>query len=211
MADLSAKVVNDEAAQRRAAALDAREAALAAAEAKHAALVESVQQSDAIVRLSIGGVPFTTSAQTLTKCPDTFFSVLLSGRHASRTDANGALFIDRSVDAFPALLAWLRSGELPSSLEDKLSLLTEAEYYSVAPLVSTLDDLVDGRGRISQLLAAALQGTGQAEEVAARSFYNGAKGVPLLCSVLGRRSRALRTRASSDARARLRRSALVLL
>lgn len=38
---------------------------------------------------------FATSPTTLVSCGETFFSSLLSGRHESEKDENGAYFIDR--------------------------------------------------------------------------------------------------------------------
>ena len=67
-----------------------------------------------IVKLNVGGVSclrfgsvaesflccmlqetFATSPTTLVSCGETFFSSLLSGRHESEKDENGAYFIDR--------------------------------------------------------------------------------------------------------------------
>uniref|UniRef100_A0A3B4YZJ7 Potassium channel tetramerisation-type BTB domain-containing protein n=1 Tax=Stegastes partitus TaxID=144197 RepID=A0A3B4YZJ7_9TELE len=55
---------------------------------------------------------FSTSRQTLTWVPDSFFSSLLSGRISTLKDETGAIFIDRDPSLFATILNFLRTKEL---------------------------------------------------------------------------------------------------
>lgn len=81
---------------------------------------------------------FSTSKQTLTWIPDTFFTALLSGRISSLRDEKGAIFIDRDPDAFSIILNYLRTREIDLKNIDLRTLRHEAEYYGIAPLVRRL-------------------------------------------------------------------------
>jgi hypothetical protein len=97
----------------REAACAAKEAELAAALARQAAIGESVKRGgDEAVSLSIGGTLFTVTRGALTSIDDSFFTVLLSGRFTTRITPEGAFFVDRDPAHFPALLAYLRCGEI---------------------------------------------------------------------------------------------------
>ena len=118
-----------------------------------------------IVHLNVGGQRFSTSRQTLTAIPDTFFTALLSGRIASQRDGlhggytnegngadNGAIFIDRDPDLFRPILNFLRNRSLSLATpafpieNDETSmraLLHEAEYYGISPLVKQLSLCLD--------------------------------------------------------------------
>uniref|UniRef100_A0A8C1SGE0 SH3KBP1 binding protein 1 n=1 Tax=Cyprinus carpio TaxID=7962 RepID=A0A8C1SGE0_CYPCA len=81
---------------------------------------------------------FSTSRQTLTWVPDSFFSSLLSGRISTLKDETGAIFIDRDPSLFAPILNFLRTKELhPRSIEVHL-LMHEAEFYGITPLVRKL-------------------------------------------------------------------------
>uniref|UniRef100_A0A8C6YMI9 Potassium channel tetramerisation-type BTB domain-containing protein n=1 Tax=Nothoprocta perdicaria TaxID=30464 RepID=A0A8C6YMI9_NOTPE len=71
------------------------------------------------VPLGPPGVPlapmFSTSRQTLTWIPDSFFSSLLSGRISTLKDETGAIFIDRDPTVFAPILNFLRTKELDAS------------------------------------------------------------------------------------------------
>ncbi|XP_046892442.1 SH3KBP1-binding protein 1 isoform X1 [Hypomesus transpacificus] len=91
-----------------------------------------------IIHLNVGGKRFSTSRQTLTWVPDSFFSSLLSGRISSLRDETGAIFIDRDPSLFAPILNFLRTKELhPRSINVHL-LMHEAEFYGIAPLVRKL-------------------------------------------------------------------------
>ncbi|XP_037909569.1 BTB/POZ domain-containing protein KCTD3 isoform X2 [Hermetia illucens] len=91
-----------------------------------------------IVNLNVGGKRFSTSRQTLTWIPDTFFTALLSGRISSLRDENGAIFIDRDPDYFAIILNYLRTKDIDISKCDVRALRHEAEYYSISPLIKRL-------------------------------------------------------------------------
>lgn len=82
---------------------------------------------------------FSTSRQTLTWIPDTFFTSLLSGRISSLRDEKGAIFIDRDPTIFSSILNYLRTREISLKNIDLRTLKHEAEYYGIAPLVKRLN------------------------------------------------------------------------
>ncbi|KAG5269614.1 hypothetical protein AALO_G00204020 [Alosa alosa] len=91
-----------------------------------------------IIHLNVGGKRFSTSKQTLTWVPDSFFSSLLSGRISTLKDETGAIFIDRDPSLFAPILNFLRTKELhPRSVNVHL-LMHEAEFYGITPLVRKL-------------------------------------------------------------------------
>ena len=118
-----------------------------------------------IIHLNVGGQRFSTSRQTLTAIPDTFFTALLSGRIASQRDGltgsgisegmgsdNGAIFIDRDPDLFRPILNFLRNRNLSlaspafpigNDESNMRALLHEAEYYGISPLVKQLSLCLD--------------------------------------------------------------------
>lgn len=81
---------------------------------------------------------FSTSRQTLTCIPDTFFTALLSGRISSLRDDNGAIFIDRDPTLFGIILNYLRTRDIDIKQCDLRILRHEAEYYNISPLVKRL-------------------------------------------------------------------------
>ncbi|RVE65328.1 hypothetical protein OJAV_G00135110 [Oryzias javanicus] len=95
-------------------------------------------RSGEIIHLNVGGKRFSTSRQTLTWVPDSFFSSLLSGRISTLKDETGAIFIDRDPSLFAPILNFLRTKELyPRSINVHL-LVHEAEFYGITPLVRKL-------------------------------------------------------------------------
>lgn len=79
---------------------------------------------------------FSTSRQTLTWIPDTFFTALLSGRISSLRDDTGAIFIDRDPHLFSVILNYLRTRDIDLKQIDIRVLRHEAEYYNISPLIS---------------------------------------------------------------------------
>jgi hypothetical protein len=99
----------------------------------------SAASSGEIVCLNVGGQRISTTRQTLTSIPDTFFTALLSGRIPSLKDSNGAIFIDRDPKIFNLILSYMRTRLLPSFDDrDFDSFRHEAEFYSISPLVQML-------------------------------------------------------------------------
>ncbi|TWW77741.1 SH3KBP1-binding protein 1 [Takifugu flavidus] len=98
----------------------------------------STARNGDIIHLNVGGKRFSTSRQTLTWVPDSFFCSLLSGRISTLKDETGAIFIDRDPSLFATILNFLRTKELhPRSINVHL-LMHEAEFYGIAPLVRKL-------------------------------------------------------------------------
>ena len=91
-----------------------------------------------IIELNVGGRRFTTSKETLTWIPDSFFCSLLSGRISSKKDKNGAIFIDRDPDLFSIILNFLRTKELYCDKVNLKALKHEVEYFGITPLISRL-------------------------------------------------------------------------
>ncbi|XP_016300410.1 SH3KBP1-binding protein 1-like [Sinocyclocheilus anshuiensis] len=91
-----------------------------------------------IIHLNVGGKRFSSSRQTLTRVPDSFFSSLLSGRISTLKDETGAIFIDRDPSLFAPILNFLRTKELHPRSIDVLLLMHEAEFYGITPLVRKL-------------------------------------------------------------------------
>ncbi|XP_077980981.1 BTB/POZ domain-containing protein KCTD3-like [Glandiceps talaboti] len=91
-----------------------------------------------IIQLNVGGTRFSTSRQTLTWIPDSFFSSLLSGRISSLKDETGAIFIDRDPNLFIPILNYLRTKDLDLNDLNIQALRHEAEFYGITPLVKKL-------------------------------------------------------------------------
>lgn len=91
-----------------------------------------------LVHLNVGGTRFSTSRQTLTWIPDSFFTALLSGRISSLKDETGAIFIDRDPALFATILNYLRTRDVDLRNADIQALRHEAEFYGIVPLVKRL-------------------------------------------------------------------------
>ncbi|KAH3845079.1 BTB/POZ domain-containing protein KCTD3-like isoform X2 [Dreissena polymorpha] len=91
-----------------------------------------------IIHLNVGGKRFSTSKQTLTWIPESFFTSLLSGRISSLKDDKGAIFIDRDPALFSVILNFLRTKEVDLKNVNIESLKHEAEFYGMKPLVQKL-------------------------------------------------------------------------
>ncbi|KAM9359405.1 SH3KBP1-binding protein 1 [Symphorus nematophorus] len=101
-------------------------------------MMSNTVRSGDIIHLNVGGKRFSTSRQTLTWVPDSFFSSLLSGRISTLKDETGAIFIDRDPSLFATILNFLRTKELhPRSINVHM-LMHEAEFYGITPLVRKL-------------------------------------------------------------------------
>ena len=185
--------------QRRLRELKAERRALEVALAAATLNPGGAPSSDDVVALSVGGQRFVTTRETLTRVPDTFFSALPSGRFEASMDAGGAMFIDRDAAGFSLLLDWLRSGTIPDGRDARMTLLEEADYFAVKPLIEQLEvsrdwpvdgpyatpprdrihiafvsprqDVLDGRAYIAACVTAALAGASVEEETAARAYY----------------------------------------
>ncbi|KAH8243140.1 hypothetical protein KR032_004744 [Drosophila birchii] len=94
--------------------------------------------SSDLVNLNVGGQRFSTSRQTLTWIPDTFFTALLSGRISSLRDEHNAIFIDRDPTLFSIILNYLRTKDIDIKNCEIRALRHEAEYYGITPLTKRL-------------------------------------------------------------------------
>jgi len=100
------------------------------------------------VILDVGGYKHTTTYGTVCKEKDSMLSAMFSGRFQLETDAkDGSYFIDRDGRYFHHILNWLRAHgacELSIHTREELdSLLQEAKYYQIPPLVTYLNKLQD--------------------------------------------------------------------
>lgn len=98
------------------------------------------QLSDPIV-LNVGGEKFSTSLETLSKIPNTYFSNMVSGRWQLKLSADGSVFIDRSPMTFEYVLQYLRNPGYMSSILKHLSALellnleNDCEFFALADLL----------------------------------------------------------------------------
>ncbi|XP_041351393.1 BTB/POZ domain-containing protein KCTD3-like isoform X2 [Gigantopelta aegis] len=94
--------------------------------------------SGEIINLNVGGKRFSTSRQTLTWVPDSFFTSMLSGRISTLKDETGAIFIDRDPKLFQHVLNFLRTKDIALRNVNLSALRHEAEFYGITPLVRRL-------------------------------------------------------------------------
>ncbi|CAB3249305.1 unnamed protein product [Arctia plantaginis] len=87
-----------------------------------------------IVNLNVGGTRFSTSWQTLTWVPETFFTALLSGRIPTVRDETGAIFIDRDPNLFGLILNFLRTRDIDLNNVNIRALRHECDYFGITPL-----------------------------------------------------------------------------
>ena len=99
------------------------------------------------ISLNVGGVPFETSLATLCSQPSVLSTMLTSSAAAPR-DARGAIFLDRDASRFRHVLAFLRTGALPTGARHEAlqrELLAEAKWLQMPPLISALESELDVR------------------------------------------------------------------
>ncbi|XP_076017445.1 BTB/POZ domain-containing protein KCTD7 isoform X4 [Genypterus blacodes] len=100
---------------------------------------KSTQEFPEVIALNVGGSYFTTRLSTLRRCEDTMLAAMFSGRHYIPRDTDGRFFIDRDGAYFGDILNFLREGELPH--RDRVRAVhKEAQYYSIGPLLDSLED-----------------------------------------------------------------------
>ena len=103
------------------------------------------------VGLNVGGVTYLTSRETLTRDPDSFFTLLLSDRVPSAKDSNGNYLIDRDGGIFRHVLNFMRCGKLvlPGSFSEFHLLACEAEFFQLEALQRALEDMLPSRVTIT--------------------------------------------------------------
>ncbi|XP_059208251.1 BTB/POZ domain-containing protein KCTD7 [Centropristis striata] len=97
------------------------------------------QEFPEVISLNVGGTYFTTRLSTLRRYEDTMLAAMFSGRHYIPRDAEGRYFIDRDGTYFGDILNFLREGELPHRGRVR-AVHREAHYYSIGPLLDSLED-----------------------------------------------------------------------
>ncbi|CAJ1427043.1 unnamed protein product [Effrenium voratum] len=93
---------------------------------------------EAVVKLNVGGVVYTTSKSTLLSC-EGMLEKMFNGS-LSNTKIDGAYFIDRDGHLFRYVLEYLRnrSVQLPDSHQVRQRLLQEANFFSLGGLCEEL-------------------------------------------------------------------------
>lgn len=89
--------------------------------------------TDDIIELNVGGVPYTTTKQTLCGAvePHSMLARIIQCGIPSRRDATGRIFIDRDGVRFRSVLNYLRSASIHCT-HDRTALrelAEEAEYF----------------------------------------------------------------------------------
>ena len=96
-----------------------------------------------IIYLSVGGVKFETTLDTLCRDQNSMLAAMFSGRHHQIRNSKGYYFIDRDGKLFRYILMYLRTQEL-NLPRDKpqfiVDLLKEAEYFQLSSLINILKD-----------------------------------------------------------------------
>ena len=75
---------------------------------------QEVITQENVIRLDVGGIPYTTTLDTLRKVPGSMLAIMFSEGHMNpgfRTD-DGRIFIDRDGELFASVLEYLRTGVL---------------------------------------------------------------------------------------------------
>jgi len=99
------------------------------------------EDPNTIIDLNVGGVLYTTSAETLTKDEGSLLCSLFSGSSNSLLhDSKGRVFIDRDGVLFRYILDYLRNGRLilPDNFKEVERLKIEAEYFQMETLLHQL-------------------------------------------------------------------------
>ncbi|OMJ75899.1 hypothetical protein SteCoe_24839 [Stentor coeruleus] len=97
-----------------------------------------------ILYLSVGGVKYETTRQTLCCDQNSMLAAMFSGRHTLACNSKGYYFIDRDGKLFRYILNFLRNQELTISQDNTnliSELLKEAEFYQLKSMISALEEL----------------------------------------------------------------------
>lgn len=65
-------------------------------------------REEQVVKLNVGGVLLTTSANTLRKYPDSLLAILFAEGNKPNCDSSGCVFLDRNGRIFSYVLDWMR-------------------------------------------------------------------------------------------------------
>ena len=110
--------------------------------------LKQLQITEPVITLNIGGTKFSTSINTLLNTAEnSFFYGMFCGKYSLRPSRDGTFFIDRDGRLFGYILNYLRTGHLILDFKDndilKRSLLLEAQFYRIQPLIHILEPKVD--------------------------------------------------------------------
>ncbi|XP_030055199.1 BTB/POZ domain-containing protein KCTD14 isoform X1 [Microcaecilia unicolor] len=97
-----------------------------------------LQALSPIIQLNVGGEIYTTTLNTLKKCPGSKLAEMFSGQFKPKTDSEGRYFIDREGTYFKYILEYLRSSLVPTQFIQDV--YKEALFYEIEPLVKQLED-----------------------------------------------------------------------
>ena len=92
------------------------------------------------------GTRYSTSINTLLRDEGSFFYGMFCGKYNLRTSHDKSFFIDRDGTLFGYILNYLRTGHLILDFNDEIlkrSLLLEAQFYRIQPLIHVLEPKVD--------------------------------------------------------------------
>ena len=107
-----------------------------------ASVSENLDQvhSSRVVKLNVGGIPFTTTVKTLRKDPNSMLAALFSGTLEIKPSEDGSFFIDRDGTYFRHILNYLRDGELilPGRAKFLKELEAEARFYRLQGILDAL-------------------------------------------------------------------------
>lgn len=94
----------------------------------------------AVIELNVGGVPYTTTLETLNSQPDSQLNAIFTGREPIQKDAKNRYFIDRDGVLFRYVLDFLRDGNiiLPECFRERERLMKEAEKLRLHCMVEAI-------------------------------------------------------------------------
>eukprot|EP01103_Thecamoeba_quadrilineata_P007484 TRINITY_DN17358_c0_g1_i1.p1 TRINITY_DN17358_c0_g1~~TRINITY_DN17358_c0_g1_i1.p1 ORF type:complete len:787 (+),score=202.29 TRINITY_DN17358_c0_g1_i1:206-2566(+) len=97
------------------------------------------------VKLNVGGKIYSTTIETLTKVPNTFFSIMFSGKYETKPSAeDNSYWIDRDGERFGYILNYLRDYDLPLPNDPFIcrQLLVESRFYQIDGLLEKLEECI---------------------------------------------------------------------
>eukprot|EP00937_MAST-01D_sp_MAST-1D-sp2_P004262 g4262.t1 len=134
--------------------------------------------NDAVIVLDVGGTTFKTRKITLVS-GSRYFAAMLDGSFGDNTSGSEPIFLDRCPEAFSRLLSDLRRGSrgdaIPSSREEQVQLLAEAEFFGCEELARTLSTVLSGKRAVSVvqfvIRRASEAGNSQRRATASESYW----------------------------------------
>lgn len=113
--------------------------------------MQSANKSPQVIKLNVGGTPFSTSTVTLLKAPSESILHAIGSQLASHLyQPDGSIFIDRDPSHFRIILNFLRDGNrvaLPLEHRQRSELAVEADFYGL----NSLSELISKENAITNL------------------------------------------------------------